>query len=229
MICHSNQVLRRARELDTFGQCVIRIGVSLMNPANLLLEQWDQAAQQYPNIRIEIVPFEDTEAAFSEVLDHLGETIDVISCPYETNYWGDRYQSFHLQDLPMCVACAKSHPLSAKDKLTVEDLYGQTLWIVERGVSDYQDRVRDDLEQNHPKIRLESGQHLNLAGFNRLVASRDLALSAQCWSGVHPLLATIPVDWEHSLPYGLIYAKEPTKEVMRFILAVGQKGKKHDH
>lgn len=35
----------------------------------------------YPNIKLEIVPFEDTVPAFNGVLDHLGERIDVISCP----------------------------------------------------------------------------------------------------------------------------------------------------
>ena len=115
MIRQSNTVLRKARELEGPREYVIHIGVSLMNPANLLLEQWSRAAQQYPNIKLKIVPFEDTVPAFNEVLDHLGERIDVIFCPYQTNYWGDRYQSFHLRDLPLCVACAKSHPLAAKD------------------------------------------------------------------------------------------------------------------
>lgn len=225
LIRHSNTVVRKARELDAPKEFVIHIGVSLMNPANLLLEQWDRAAQQYPNIKLEIVPFEDTIPGFTEVLDHLGERIDVISCPYDTNFWGDRYQSFHLRDLPLCVACAKSHPLACRDRLTLPDLYGETLWIAARGVDNYMDRVRDDLEQNHPQINLKDSLYLNLGGFNQLVASRDLAISASCWSGVHPLLATIPVEWEHTLPYGLIYAKDPPQEVMQFILAVGQVGK----
>ena len=189
---------------------------------NFLLERWGKAAQQYPNIRLEIVPFEDTIPGFTEVLDHLGERIDVISCPYDTNFWGDRFQAFHLHDLPLCIACSRSHPLASKERLTLQDLYGQTLWIAARGVDDYQDRVRDDLEQNHPQIRLKDSLYLNLGGFNQLVASQDVAISAPCWSGVHPLLATLPVEWEHTLPYGLIYAKDPPKEVLQFIMAVGQ-------
>ena len=222
LIRQSNAVLRRARELEAPKEFVIHIGTSLMNPVNFLLERWGKAAQQYPNIRLEIVPFEDTIPGFTEVLDHLGERIDVISCPYDTNFWGDRFQAFHLHDLPLCIACSRSHPLASKERLTLQDLYGQTLWIAARGVDDYQDRVRDDLEQNHPQIRLKDSLYLNLGGFNQLVASQDVAISAPCWSGVHPLLATIPVEWEHTLPYGLIYAKDPPKEVLQFIMAVGQ-------
>lgn len=88
LIRQSNAVLRRARELEGPREYVVHIGVSLMNPVNFLLEQWSRAAQQHPNIKLEIVPFEDTVPAFNEVLDHLGERIDVISCPYDTNFWG---------------------------------------------------------------------------------------------------------------------------------------------
>lgn len=224
LIRQSNTVLRRARELNAPREYVIHIGVSLMNPVNFLLEQWDRAARQYPGIKVEIVPFEDTVPAFNEVLDHLGERIDVISCPYQTSYWGDRYQSFHLRDLPLCISCAKTHPLADRERLTFQDLHGETLWMADRGLSPYQDEVRDDLERNHPEIHIKSAPYLDTNTFNQLASSQELLLSAQCWSGVHPLLATIPLDCPYTIPYGLIYAKDPPKEVMQFIMAVGQIG-----
>lgn len=188
------------------------------------MEQWGRAARQYPNIKLEIVPFEDTVPAFNGVLDHLGERIDVISCPYQTSYWGDRYQSFHLRDLPLCVSCAKTHPLASRERLTFYDLHGETLWMGDRGLSAYQDEVRDDLERNHPEVHIKSASYLDTNTFNQLASSQELLLSAQCWSGVHPLLATIPLDCPYAIPYGLIYAKDPPKEVMQFIMAVGQIG-----
>ena len=30
----------------------------------------------------------------------------------------------------------------------------------------------------------------------------------------------IPVDWEYSIPYGILYAREPSEEVRRFLAAV---------
>lgn len=184
-----------------------------------------RSAQQYPNIKLEIVPFEDTVPAFNEVLDHLGERIDVVSCPYQTNYWGDRYQSFHLRDLPLCITCAKTHPLASRERLTFQDLHGETLWMADRGLSSYQDEVREELERSHPEIHIKSAPYLDTNTFNQLASSRELLLSAECWGGVHPLLATIPLDCSHTIPYGPIYAKDPPREVMQFILAVGQVGK----
>lgn len=134
MIRHTNTVLRRARELERAREAVIRVGVSLMNPPSLLLEYWGRVSGAYPNLKLEVIPFEDTAPAFSEVLDHLGEKIDLIPCPYQTDYWGDRYQSFHLCDLPLRVACAQTHPLAARrEPLTLPDLRGQTILLTRKG------------------------------------------------------------------------------------------------
>ena len=65
-------------------------------------------------------------------------------------------------------------------------------------------------------------EYIDTNTFNQLVSSPELLLSAQCWSGVHPLLATIPLECSYTLPYGLIYAKDPPQEVLQFIMAVGQ-------
>ena len=42
-----------------------------------------------------------------DLLGRLGEKIDLVSCPYQNTYWGDRYNAFHLWDLPLCITCAK--------------------------------------------------------------------------------------------------------------------------
>lgn len=224
LIRHSNTVLRKARELEKPKEFVIHVGVSLMNPASNLLERWAEASERFPNLRLEVVSYEDTAPAFSDVLDHLGEKIDLISCPYETTYWGDRYNSFHLRDLPLCITCARTHPLAKKERLTLDDLHGQTLCMTNRGINPALDPLRDELERDHPQVTLKGGDYLDMDLFNRTVSSSELILSAECWSGVHPLLATIPLDCGYTMPYGLIYAKDPPQEVLQFIMAVGQMG-----
>nr|WP_326184753.1 LysR family transcriptional regulator [uncultured Oscillibacter sp.] len=222
LIRHTDSVLQKARELERPQEHVVHIGVSLMNPVNILLEQWNKASELYPDIRLEIVPFEDTVPAFQEVLNGLGEKIDLVSCPYETDYWGDRYNSFHLRDLPLRITCAKAHPLVRKERLAVDDLYGQTLLVGKRNYKSYMDRARDYLEREHPQIHIQEVDAIDLPLFNRIVSSDSLLLSADCWKDVHPLLATLPVEWDFTMPYGLIYPKNPSKAVLRFIMAIGQ-------
>ena len=80
MIRHADAVLQKARALEHQREYVVRIGASLMNPSNILLAQWSQASARYPHIKVEIVPFEDTVPAFSDLLDHLGDRVDIVVC-----------------------------------------------------------------------------------------------------------------------------------------------------
>lgn len=166
---------------------------------------WARASERFPSIRLEVVPYEDTVPAFLEVLDHMGEKIDLISCPYTTTYWGDRYSSIHL-----------------RERLTLDDLHGEALIIASPGIDAATDPLRAEIERNHPQIQLIGVDYLDTATFNQLVSSGQLLVSASCWSGVHPLLATVPLECGYTMPYGLICAKDPSKEVMQFVAAVGQ-------
>ena len=84
------------------------------------------------------------------------------------------------------------------------------------------DAARDFFEREYQQVQIKETEFIDLHLFNQIVSSNALMLSARCWRNVHPLLATIPVDWDFVMPYGLIYAKEPSKEVLEFIMAVGQ-------
>lgn len=221
IIRHSRSVLQKAKELENKPEYVVHIGVSLMNPAGILLQQWHKASSLYPHIKLEIVPFEDTVPAFQEVLNRLGDKIDMISCPYETNYWGDRYNSFHMKNLPIRIACSKNHRLAGKESLTLEDLRGETLLLGKKNITSYVDQVRDILEEKHSNVHIKEVEAIDLHLFNHVVSSHDMILSADCWRDVHPLLTTLPVDWEFTMPYGLIYAKDPPSQILQFIMALG--------
>lgn len=42
------------------------------------------------------------------------------------------------------------------------------------------------------------------------------------WEGVHPLLKILPVEWNHSIPFGLLHSPTPSPTVQRLIRAVAQ-------
>ena len=62
--------------------------------------------------------------------------------------------------------------------------------------------------------------------FNRCENTNDVLLAIPGWAHVHPLLKVIPVEWNHSIPYGLLHAPEPTPAVQRFLDAA--KAVNHD-
>ncbi len=50
--------------------------------------------------------------------------------------------------------------------------------------------------------------------------SNDVLLAIPGWASVHPLLKVIPVEWDHSIPYGLLHSTHPSETVKRFLAAV---------
>ena len=46
-----------------------------------------------------------------------------------------------------------------------------------------------------------------------------MLLTIECWQDVHPGLVTIPVNWDYSIPYGLLYSKEAPDDVLEFVEA----------
>ena len=57
---------------------IIRIGSSPMTPAQLLMELWSKVQTVCPDIKFQIVPFENTPENAREILANLGTNIDVV-------------------------------------------------------------------------------------------------------------------------------------------------------
>ena len=118
---------------------------------------------------------------------------------------------------PFCCAVSIHHRLAEKDRLKISDLDGENLMLMHRGWSHYVDQLRDDLWQNHPKINIIDFDFYNMDIFNRCENSDNVLLAIPGWANVHPLLKVIPVEWNHSIPYGILHSIEPSPAVKRFL------------
>ena len=120
----------------------------------------------------------------------------------------------------MC-AVSREHPLATKKYLEISDLYGETLMMVKEGDSETNDLIRNDLRKNHPNIRIEdTPQFYDMSVFNRCIETGNILLILECWQDVHPALISIPVKWEYSSPYGLLYSLNPPDYVIQFVNAL---------
>ncbi len=79
--CHDSVI--RARNAMQEDSNVIRIGSSPMTPAQLLMELWSKVQTICPDIKFQIVPFENTPENAREILANLGTNIDVVGGMYE--------------------------------------------------------------------------------------------------------------------------------------------------
>lgn len=220
IIRYCKDSVTRAKNAMQEDTDVIRIGTSPMTPAQLLMQLWPKIQARCPDMKFQIVPFENTPENAREILGNLGKNIDVVGGIFDDTMLDlRRCAGLALSREPFCCAVSIHHRLAAMDKLRIEDLYGENLLLMHRGWSHYVDRLRDDIWENHNRIRIVDFEFYDMNIFNHCENSEDVLLAIGGWASVHPLLKVIPVEWEHAIPYGLLHSPEPSEVVRRFLAA----------
>lgn len=221
IIQYCRESIIRAKNAMNEDTNVIRIGVSPMTPAQILVELWPKIHAFCPDLKFQMIPFENTPENAREILLNLGKNIDVVAGLFDENMFGlPQCKGFEISRDPICCAVSLQHRLADKSKLTIQDLYGENLMLIHRGWSSYVDRLRDDIWANHSQINIIDFDFFNTEVFNRCENSNDILMAVKQWANVHPLLKIIPVKWDYLIPYGILHASVPSETVKRFLEAV---------
>ncbi len=218
---YCGEAVARARSAERTQEQVIRIGTSPIMPAQMLMDLWPKIHERCSDVSFKLVPFENTSDNAREILKNLGKNIDVVTGFVDELLMKQRNCSgLLIENEPLCCAVPVSHPLSGKEKLSVQDLYGQDLMMIHRGWCRHMDDLRDDLTEHHPQINLVNFDLYDVGVFNQCEQNQDILVVIKSWSMVHPLLKVIPVEWDHVMPVGILYSPQPTKVVSRFLSAL---------
>lgn len=225
IIGYSKRSITDARAAMTVRDDTFRVGTSLLNPAKPFMELWYRVNSEFPDHKLHLVPFEDDHEGILSEIGKLGEKFDFLIGVCDSRTWLSMCQFLPLGRYRKMVAVSRDHPLAAKERLEISDLYGETLMMVRRGDSGANDFLRNDMEKKHPEICIEdTAQFYDMSVFNRCAETRNVLLTIECWQDVHPGLVSIPVNWDHSIPYGLLYSKDSPEDVRRFVDAVEKIG-----
>lgn len=218
MIDYSQKALAEAKKLTEEYEKTFCIGTSILNPAKPFMDLWYKYNKDFIGYKLHLVPFDDDhENILNEILV-LGEKFDFLIGVCDSKMWLDKCNMLPIGRYKKMCAVSKNHRLATKQKLTFDDLNGETLMMVKKGDSGTNDFIRNDIEKNHPLIKIEDTAFFyDMAVFNRCAETNNVLLTLECWSDVHPSLVTIPVEWNYSIPYGLLYQLNPPEDILRFI------------
>ncbi|MGM9614724.1 MAG: LysR family transcriptional regulator [Oscillospiraceae bacterium] len=196
------------------------VGTSLLNPAKPFMDLWYRVNQSFPDYKLHLVPFEDNHEGILSEIGKLGEKFDFLIGVCDSKAWLSLCNFLPLGRYKKMIAVSREHPLAAKSRIDIEDLYGETLMMVSAGDSGVNDVIRHDLETNHPQIHIEDTPlFYDLSVFNRCAQTGNVLLTIECWQEVHPGLVSIPVNWDYSIPFGLLYSIHASEDVRRFVKA----------
>lgn len=217
MIDYSFKSIAGARAVQQINDTTFCIGTSLLNPAKPFMDLWYRANKEFPDYKLHLVPFEDNHETILADIEMLGKKFDFLIGVCDSKEWLSRCNFQPLGQYRKMIAVSREHRLAKKARITIEDLYGETLMMVAYGDSDINDSLRSNLERHHPRITIEdTPRFYDLSVFNRCAETMNVLLTIECWQEVHPGLVTIPVEWDYNIPYGLLYSFDAPPDVCKF-------------
>lgn len=223
IIQYCNESINRARNAMQKEEAVIKIGTSPMTPGQFLMDMWSSIHEICPDIKFQLVPFENTPENAREILKNLGKNIDIVAGAFDAHFLESRKcAGLRLSYEPIRCAVSIYNELSQKNSLSVSDLYDRNFMLIKRGWNECTDKIRDDIAENHQQIHVIDFDFINLSVFNQCENSNDLLMCIDNWANVHPLLKVLPVDWEYTIQFGLLHSPKPSETVKRFLNAVKQ-------
>lgn len=218
MIDYSKKSIAAANSAMHTYDTTFCVGTSLLNPAKPFMDLWYRVNQSFPDYKLHLVPFEDNHEGILSEIEKLGEKFDFLVGVCDSKAWLSLCRFLPLGRYKKMIAVPREHPLASKSRIDIKDLYGETLMMVSRGDSGVNDFIRNDLEKNHPQINIEdTPQFYDLSVFNRCAQTGNVLLTIECWQDVHPSLVSLPVNWDYSIPYGLLYSLHAPEDVLRFV------------
>ena len=223
LIQYSKESLIRAQEAMNHNEEIIRVGISPMTPPEVFVELWPKIQKIYPEMKFKLITFENTPENAREILANMGKNIDVIAGIFDETMLELRgCDGTEISREPFCVAVSIHHRLAKKEKITLDDLAGENLMLMRRGWSYYGDMLRDDMMKNHPEINIVDFNLYNVEAFNRCENNNEVLLAFKSWESVHPLIRIIPVEWDYTMPFGILHSKKPSIKVKRLINAINK-------
>lgn len=221
MIDYSKKSIASANAAAHTYDTTFCVGTSLLNPAKPFMDVWYRVNQSFPDYKLHLVSFEDNHEGILSEIQKLGEKFDFLIGVCDSKAWLSLCRFLPLGRYKKMVAVPREHRLAAKKQIDIKDLYGETLMMVCRGDSGINDFIRNDLEKNHPHIHIEdTPQFYDLSVFNRCAETGNVLLTIECWQEVHPGLVSPPVNWDYSIPYGLLYSLNAPDDVRQFVKTV---------
>lgn len=218
IIAESDDAVLKAKAIQQREMKTIRVGSSFLNPSNILIDLWNRISPDSTEYRIKIVPYNDDHDHILSVVASLGNTMDFMVGVFGSQQMLSISKFYELGRYHLCVAVPRNHRLASSKKLTLNDLHGEHLVIVKSGDALYLDKLREILKMTHPQIILEDAHYFyDMETFNACEVTGSLLLTLDAWASIHPSLVTLPVEWDFTVPYGLLYSPNLSAEAADFL------------
>lgn len=181
------------------GELSLVLGTSLWEKCRLFYDFWVQFSQGQEQYSVQMRTIDTRFPIPSEV--------DFVEALSTNSSWHSAWDYYELCQVPYGLAMAKDHPLYKKPSLCYDDLRDYTV-ILQRPEESWKnlDCVKEDLSKNGVRIQERLGFDSDVVWDASI--KRNLIVMPLCLQDVIFDMRIAPMDWAHSVSYGLFYHSE---------------------
>lgn len=217
----SENALDKARRLADLSKNTVRVATSLLYKCRLLPDIWLKINERCPDLKIEILPIPEKQSQLNSIHD-VGTNYDLREGIYCSTILKDTCNFLELTRTQFCCAVAKTHHLAGMSRITFDDLNGESIVMPIEGVSEEMDAFRKELQEKVPTAEIIDSPYYGIDTFTLCEMNPYILISQKVYSDIHTNLVTVPLETEYTMPYGLMYSKNPTPATQHFIEAARQ-------
>lgn len=220
-----DSLVRRVRAVGGAVRTTVRIGSSPIHPVGSLKPYLGMLGQSNPELEFDVVHFDESGDA-SAVLSTMGREgpFDCIAgvCASEVRLKAHRF--LKLDDIALRLAVPMHHRLASAREIDLADLSNERVVLVRAGDSTEIDDIHEMLRDGAFGTEVIETPlfFYNCHVFSDVAKEGMILLTTDVWAELHPGLITLPVHWDKTVPYGLLYPSDPDEGVCGFVEALVQ-------
>ena len=216
ILSYCDSTVATIKSLAEGSENVIRIGTTITAPIEIFNDIWMMIRKKHPDIKLEINTL--NPESDRTVYNSIGQEVDLMIGSYDNLLLkSNTFSALEIMRVKPCAALSINHRLADKEEISFEDLHGENLLIGRAGRQQFIDEIRDYITAEHSEITLEEFGVYSMDLYNRCANSDDILLGTGSILRTHPLLKRIPIKWDKTSPYGIVYAICPTPAVENFV------------
>lgn len=218
IITRCKLAVERATRSQSLDDNLVRVGISLYHSGQPILKLCQDMFAKGTDLRIQFVPVADTYESYQHTIEHFGDEVDVLPST-RLNAADERNCNMVVLGNPyLCLMVPLHDELAKHDTVDISMLAGKRVHVPALG-NMYTDSARDEIAEGAPGVEFVEFPYYTMEVFDRCANQGDILLSKEIWRGVYPLMKTVSVNWNKTIPYCLYYAKEPRPAVVKFVEA----------
>ncbi|BDZ31289.1 LysR family transcriptional regulator [Lactiplantibacillus sp. WILCCON 0030] len=213
-----NTAVEETRQVRSDDKRIIKLGTSLLHPADPFMSLWKRIAPKMPKFQIRLAQLQEDLNSSNREYAMLGRSSDVIVGTFDNATLKQSFSAIKLGTYRFGIAVRSDNPLAQLDEIAFNDLAHQKILMVPKGISEKNDQLRHQMLAVTPSIQpIDTKGRYDINTFNETVEENIAMVSLTPWRNIHPNLVTVPLKTTIEVPYGLLSPKLPGKKTADFL------------